>query len=54
MSDDPVKVRTEVQRCVDEAAAGGGYAIRCGGQIFEATVRNIEVMTRAVDEYGRY
>lgn len=54
ISDDPQEVRAEVRRCIEEAAAGGGYAIRCGGQIFEANLKNIEVMTRAVQEYGRY
>lgn len=54
MSDNPQEVRDEVRRCIEEAAAGGGYAIRCGGQIFEANLKNIEVMTRAVQDYGRY
>ena len=47
-------VRHEVRRCIDEAAAGGGYAIRCAGQIFEANLKNIEVMVEEVHKYGRY
>src|SRR6059036_2704329 len=35
-SDDSEAVRREVRRCIDEGAAGGGYAIRCAGQIFDA------------------
>lgn len=54
MSEDPGEVRAEVHRCIDEAGAGGGYAIRCGGQIFEANLKNIEVMTAEVAAYGRY
>ena len=40
--------------CIDEAGAGGGYAIRCAGQIFEARLKNIEVMTEEVHKYGQY
>ncbi len=53
-SDDPEDVRAEVRRCIDEAAAGGGYAIRSGGQIFEARLENIELMAKYAGEYGRY
>ncbi len=53
-SDNPDDVRREVQRCIDEAAAGGGYAIRCAGQIFEAKLKNIELMAEEVHKYGRY
>jgi uroporphyrinogen decarboxylase len=48
------EVRQEVRRCIDEAAAGGGYAIRCAGQIFEADLKNIEAMAEAVQRYGQY
>ncbi len=53
-SDDPEEVRREVRRCIDEGAAGGGYAIRTAGQVFDATVKNIEAMTDEVRRYGRY
>jgi uroporphyrinogen decarboxylase len=48
------EVRQEVHRCIDEAAEGGGYAIRCAGQIFDAKLKNIEVMAEEVHKYGRY
>ncbi len=54
MSDNLDEVRAEVHRVVDEAGAGGGYAIRCGGQIFEAKLKNIETMTNEVQKYGAY
>lgn len=54
MSDNLDDVRAEVRRCIDEAGANGGYAIRCGGQIFEAKLENIETMTAEVNAYGRY
>ena len=54
MSDDPEAVRAEVRRCIDEAGLGGGYAIRCGGQIFEAQLKNIESMSKYTQEYGTY
>jgi hypothetical protein len=54
MSDNPAEVRQEVRRCIDEAATGGGYAIRCAGQIFEAKLKNIEIMTAEAHRYGRY
>ena len=47
-------VQTEVRRCIDEGAAGGGYAIRTAGQVFDATVKNLEAMTREVERYGKY
>jgi uroporphyrinogen-III decarboxylase len=47
-------VQNEVRRCIDEGAAGGGYAIRTAGQVFDATVKNLEVMTREVEKYGKY
>ncbi len=53
-SEDAEEVRREVRRCIDEGAAGGGYAIRCAGQIFDAEIKNIEVMTHEVQRYGRY
>jgi len=48
------EVQAEVRRCIDEGAAGGGYAIRTAGQVFDATVKNLEVMTREVERYGKY
>jgi uroporphyrinogen-III decarboxylase len=54
MSDDPEVVRIEVRRCIDAAAAGGGYAIRCAGQIFHARIDNLYVMTDEVRRYGTY
>ncbi len=53
-SDDLEDVRREVRRCIDEGAGGGGYAIRCAGQIFDANLKNIEVMTDEAQRYGRY
>ncbi|MFW6070147.1 MAG: uroporphyrinogen decarboxylase family protein [bacterium] len=54
LSEDPQQVRDEVKRCIDAAAAGGGYILRPGGQIFHADRRNIEIMCETVREYGRY
>ena len=54
MSDKGKEVRQEVRRCIDEGADGGGYAIRCAGQIFEAKLKNIEVMTEETHRYGQY
>ena len=54
MSDNIEDVKREVQRCIDEGATGGGYAIRCAGQIFEAKLKNVEVMTREAHRYGQY
>lgn len=54
LSDDPEEVRAEVRRCIDEAGQNGGYAIRTGGQIFEAKLENIELMAKYAGEYGRY
>ncbi|MCC7161818.1 MAG: hypothetical protein IT331_04965 [Anaerolineae bacterium] len=54
MSEDLDDVRGEVRRVIDEAAAGGGYAIRCGGQIFEARLENVQTMTAEVARYGQY
>ena len=53
-SDNLDDVRREVHRCIDEAGEGGGYAIRCAGQIFEANLKNIEVMAEEVHRYGQY
>jgi uroporphyrinogen-III decarboxylase len=54
MSEDPEAVRAEVRRCLDEGAAGGGYAIRSAGQVFEADLKNIEIMSETVHKYGAY
>jgi hypothetical protein len=54
LSDNHDDVRREVHRCIDEAGIGGGYAIRCAGQIFEAKLKNIEVMSEEAHRYGRY
>jgi uroporphyrinogen decarboxylase len=51
---EPDDVRAEVRRCIDEAAAGGGYAIRGAGQIFDAELKNLQVMTDEVHRYGKY
>lgn len=54
MSENLDDVREEVKRVIDEAGAGGGYAIRCGGQIFEARLENVQAMTAEVQRYGQY
>lgn len=51
---DPDDVRAEVRRCIDAAAAGGGYILRPAGQIFHADPRNVEIMCRTARAYGRY
>jgi uroporphyrinogen-III decarboxylase len=53
-TDHPDEVRAEVKRCIDAAAAGGGYILRCAGQIFHADPRNIEIMCQTARDYGRY
>jgi uroporphyrinogen-III decarboxylase len=53
-SDDPDDVIREVHRCIDAGAQGGGYAIRGGGQIFDAKLKNIELMSKEVARYGSY
>ena len=53
-SEDAEDVRTEVRRVIDEGAAGGGYAIRTAGQVFDAEIKNLEVMTNEVARYGKY
>lgn len=53
-SDNPQEVVDEVKRCLDAAAAGGGYILRSTGQIFHANPGMIELMTRTVRDYGRY
>lgn len=50
----PEEIRDEVQRCIVAAATGGRYILRPSGQIFHANPRNIEMMSRAVYEYGQY
>ncbi len=54
MSDKLDDIGQEVRCCIDEAAVDGGYAIRCAGQIFEAKLKNIEVMAEEVHRYGQY
>ena len=42
-------------RCLDAAAAGGGYVLAVGDRIGPlANLRNIEEMVKAGLEYGRY
>ncbi len=53
-SQDQRLVRDEVKRCIDAAAAGGGYILRPAGQIFHADPRNVEIMCQVAREYGRY
>lgn len=53
-SDNPDDVIHEVHRCIDAGAAGGGYAIRGAGQIFDAKIANIELMSREVARCGSY
>jgi hypothetical protein len=53
-SEDPEDVRAEVRRVIDEGAAGGGYAIRTAGQVFDADLKNLEAMTAEVAKYGKY
>jgi uroporphyrinogen-III decarboxylase len=53
-SDDPEDVRHEVRRCIEAAAAGGGYILRSTGQIFHANPGMIEVMCQTARDYGRY
>ncbi len=50
----PQQVREHVQRCLNVAAAGGRYVLRTCGQVFEAAPGNLETLTRAGREYGRY
>lgn len=53
-SDNPDDVIEEVHRCIDAGAQGGGYAIRGAGQIFDAKLKNIELMSKEVAHYGSY
>jgi len=53
-SDNPQEVIDEVKRCMDAAAAGGGYIFRSTGQIFHAQPGMIELMCKTAREYGRY
>jgi hypothetical protein len=53
-TDNPQRVRDEVRRCIDAAAAGGRYILRPSGQIFHADPRNIEMMCQTAHDYGRY
>jgi hypothetical protein len=52
--DDPQIVIDEVKRCIDAAAAGGGYVLRSTGQIFNANPGMIELMCKTAHDYGRY
>ena len=47
-------VVAEVRRCIDAAAAGGGYVLRSTGQIFDAKPGLIQVAADTVREYGKY
>ncbi|NWF70036.1 MAG: hypothetical protein HXY40_13200 [Chloroflexi bacterium] len=53
-SDNPEDVKDEVKRCIDAAAAGGGYILRSTGQIFHANPGMIELMCQTARDYGRY
>jgi uroporphyrinogen-III decarboxylase len=53
-SDDPEEVKTEVKRCIDAAAGGGGYVLRSTGQIFHANPGMIELMCQTARDYGTY
>lgn len=53
-SGDPAVVRNEVKRCIDAAAAGGGYVLRTTGQIFHSEPGMIELMCQTARDYGRY
>jgi uroporphyrinogen-III decarboxylase len=53
-SDDSEAVKEEVKRCLDAAAAGGGYILRTTGQIFHAEPGMIELMCQTARDYGRY
>jgi uroporphyrinogen decarboxylase len=51
---DREEIRAEVKRCIDAAAAGGGYILRPTGQIFHAGPHNIHLMCETAREYGAY
>jgi uroporphyrinogen-III decarboxylase len=53
-SGDPEAVKDEVKRCIDAAAAGGGYILRTTGQIFHTEPGMIELMCQTARDYGRY
>ncbi|MCC7448977.1 MAG: hypothetical protein IT324_16280 [Anaerolineae bacterium] len=53
-SDDPEEVKDEVKRCIDAAAAGGGYIFRSTGQIFHANPGMLELACQTARDYGRY
>lgn len=49
------EVRQEVIRCLDAAAAGGGYMLAVGDSIGpKANLKNIEEMVNTALKYGRY
>ncbi len=52
--DNEEAVRAEVRRCIDAAAAGGGYILRSTGQIFHANPGMIEAMCDEARKYGVY
>jgi len=48
-------IRVETKRCIDEAAAGGGYILANTDHIpEEAEIEDIKFMVDAAREYGRY
>jgi uroporphyrinogen decarboxylase len=51
---DREEIRAEVIRCIDAAAAGGGYILRPTGQIFHARPHNIQLMCETAREHGTY
>jgi uroporphyrinogen decarboxylase len=51
----PAEVRDEVKRCIDAAAAGGGFVLCVGDSIGPRTTReNVETMVSTALEYGKY
>jgi len=49
------EVRQAVIRCLDAAAAGGGYMLAVGDSIGpKANLKNIEEMVNTALKYGRY
>ncbi|HDY64734.1 MAG TPA: hypothetical protein ENH84_00680 [Phycisphaerae bacterium] len=49
------EVRDEVKRCIDSAAAGGGFVLSIGDSIGpKANLANIEEMVQTALEYGKY
>lgn len=45
------EVKKEVIRCLDAAAAGGGYVLRGTGQIYDAKIENLKLMQEIASSY---